>query len=450
MEEDDMIKRFLESVEKHRELILQAEKFIWKHPETGYKEIETSKYMEEAFEGLGYEIVRAEGITGFYTCIDTGRPGPTILVLGELDAVLCPSHKEADPKTGAVHSCGHHAQCAALLGLAAALTESNVLDNFCGKIKLCAVPAEELLEIEFRRELKKQGKIRYFGGKSEFLSRGYFDDVDLAFMVHTRSEFKAYQGGAIGCIAKNITYKGVAAHAAAAWEGKNALYAATCGLNAVNAIRETFEEQDMIRVHPIITHGGEIVNGIPDSVQLESFVRGNSFDAICEANKKVNRALCGAALSLGCNIEIVDIPGYAPLKVDMNLTRLAEEAVFMAVPDCNFTLEAGVNSGSTDMGELSCLMPVIHPYAGGATGTCHGSDYYIIDPEAACVSSAKWQLIMLWLLLRDNAERANKIIEDFQPMFSSTQEYLDFVERLNDEGDRIIYKENGTVDVRID
>ena len=133
------------AVEKHRSLIVEAEQFIWAHPETGYREKVTSQYMEDKFAGLGYDVVRAEGITGFYTCIDTGRPGPEILILGELDSIICPAHKDADPVTGAVHSCGHHAQCAALLGIAAALTEPGILDKCSGKIRLCAGPAEELL-----------------------------------------------------------------------------------------------------------------------------------------------------------------------------------------------------------------------------------------------------------------------------------------------------------------
>ena len=88
------------AVEKHRDLILSAERYIWNHPETGYREVKTSKYMEDAFEALGYTLVRAEGITGFYTVLDTGREGPEVLILGELDAVICPSHKDADPVTG--------------------------------------------------------------------------------------------------------------------------------------------------------------------------------------------------------------------------------------------------------------------------------------------------------------------------------------------------------------
>ena len=251
----------------------------------------------------------AEGITGFYTVLDTGKPGPEILILGELDSVICHEHEAADPKTGAVHACGHNAQCAALVGVAAALKEPGITDALCGKIRLCAVPAEELLEIAYRSELKKQGKIKYFGGKSEFLHRGYFDGVDIALMVHTATDFVVLKG-AVGCLAKQVTYKGVAAHAGGSpWNGRNALYAANCGINAVNAIRETFKESDIIRVHPIMTVGGTVVNTIPEKAVLESYVRGATFGAMERANRNVNRALCGAALSLGTNVEIIDTPG---------------------------------------------------------------------------------------------------------------------------------------------
>ena len=179
------MERIISAVERHRETILACERQIWKNPETGYKEFKTTKYLAEEFEKLGYKLTYADGITGFYTVIDTGREGPEVLILGELDSIICPEHPECDPETGAVHSCGHNAQCAALLGIAAALKEKDVLDGLCGRIRLCAVPAEELLEIEYRSELKKQGKIKYYGGKSEFLYRGYFDGVDIAFMVHT-------------------------------------------------------------------------------------------------------------------------------------------------------------------------------------------------------------------------------------------------------------------------
>ncbi len=438
----------IKGVDKYRELILKSERYIWAHPETGYKEVETSRYMEEQFTRLGYELVKAEGITGFYTCIDTGREGPEVLILAELDSIICPTHKDADPKTGAVHSCGHNAQCATLIGIAAALKEEGILEKFCGKIRLCAVPAEELLEIEYRRTLKEQGKIKYFGGKCEFLHRGYFDGVDLAFMVHTSNGFRALKGSN-GCLAKNVIYKGKASHAGGSpWNGKNALYAATCGINAVNAIRETFKESDLIRFHPIITHGGDMVNAIPEKVQIETYVRGKTFEGIEETNRRVDQALCGAAYSIGTNVEIVDIPGYSPLINDSNMLQVAKEAAELVMPDCEFVIDESFGTGSTDMGDLSCIMPVVHPYCGGARGEGHGNNYEIYDPEAACVTNAKWQLTMLLLLLKNGGERAKKIVQEFKPRFASKEEFLAYQDSLNKEGDKIVYLENGGAQIR--
>lgn len=438
------------AVEKNRQKILDALKYIWENPETGYKEVKTSAYLEKVFKDLGYDLVMADGITGFYTVLDTGRAGPEILILAELDSIICPAHNEADEKTGAVHSCGHHAQCAAMVGIAAALKEEKILDKFCGRIRLCLVPAEELLEIEFRSQLREKGIIKYFGGKSEFLSRGYFDGVDMAIMVHTSSKFTVVKGN-VGCIVKKIEFKGVSAHAGGApWNGKNALYAATCGVNAINAIRETFEEKDIIRVHPIITNGGAMVNAIPETVTLESYVRGSNFDAIIEANKRVNRALCGAALSLGTNIDITDFPGYAPLTNAGELIEVVKEAAELAIGEYEFTKSERMSSGSTDMGDLSCIMPVVHPYSAGASGTSHGNDYYIEDPDAACVATAKWQLGMLLILLSDKAKRAKKIIDEFEPMFKSKEEYLSFMDSLNVTGERIEYIDNKQVKVNLE
>lgn len=437
------MKLIRDTVESYRALILEAERYIWQNPETGYREVKTSSYMAEKFRSLGYDITLADGITGFYTVVDTGREGPEILVLGEIDSIICRAHPESDKSTGAVHSCGHNAQCAALLGIAAALKNEKILEGLSGRIRLCAVPAEELLEIEYRSELKRQGKIKYFGGKSEFLSRGYFDGVDMAFMMHTAHNFAAVRG-AVGCIAKNVIYKGKAAHAGGSpWLGKNALYAATCGLNAVNALRETFRESDLIRVHPIITDGGSMVNAIPEEVRIESYVRGKTNKAIDEANEKVNRAFIGAAYSLGTNIEIIDTPGYSPLANDANLLEIAKEAINLAIPEEEFFIREEFATGSTDMGDLSSIMPVIHPYAGGAIGTGHGNDYYINDPEKATVKSAVWQLALIKLLLENGAERAKKIIEAYEPEFKSKEEFLAYQDSKNSSGDRIIYRESG-------
>ncbi len=438
------MQNLIKAVEKNRQLILDTERYVWKNPETGYKEYKTSKYMAEQFIKLGYDLTYAEGITGFFTTIDTGKEGPTVLVLGELDSIICRNHPDSDPETGAVHSCGHNAQCAGLVGVAAALKEKGVLDELCGKIMLCAVPAEELLEIEFRSNLKEKGIIKYFGGKPEFLSRGYFDGVDMALMIHTTTnDIPVVSPGSIGCIAKRIIYKGKAAHAGGSpWDGNNALYAATCGINACNALRETFQEKDIIRFHPIITNGGSMVNAIPETVEMESYVRGKTFDAIKQSNKRLNQALIGSALSLGNNVEIIDSPGYAPHVNDLNMTELCKEAYKKAFPNAELKIRKYFNSGSTDMGDLSCVMPVVHPYAAGAQGTSHGKDYYIVDAEKACVDSAKWQVAMLYLLLQNGAERAKNIIANYKPLFNSKEEYFAYCDSFLVKGDRIEYSDS--------
>ena len=433
------------SVDKHRDLIYDAEKYIWANPETGYKEKKTSAYMESHLRKMGYDLVMAEGITGFYTVIDTGREGPEVLVLSELDSIICPSHKDADSDTGAVHSCGHHAQCAAMLGIAAALKEEGALDSLSGRIRLAVVPAEELLEIEYRAKLKAEGVIKYFGGKTEFMHRGYFDGVDIAFMIHTGGTF-AIDDGMVGNVVKTITYKGVSAHAGGSpWNGVNALYAATCGINAVNSIRETFKDTDLIRVHPIMTAGGDMVNAIPECARLESYVRGKSFEAIEGANQRVNRALIGAALSLGANVEIVDTPGYAPLETDTGMSLAAKEAFDLLGLEDEIKITGRFSTGSSDMGDLSCVVPVVHAYAAGSEGRAHGNDYRIADVEKACVVSAKWQLTLLELLLGDGASRAKKIVSDFTPRFNSIKDYLSYIDGIYSSGDRIEYKETEAV-----
>lgn len=442
------MKEILEATEKYKDLMLDAERHIWQNPETGYREVKTSAYMAGKFRELGYEnLVMAENIPGFYTVVDTGREGPEVMVLAELDSLICPNHKECDPKTGYVHACGHHAQCAALLGVAAALREKAVLGRLCGRVRLCVVPAEELIEIEYRNELKKQGIIKYFGGKGEFLYRGYFDGVDIAFMVHTATG-TCVELGSIGCVAKKVKYKGVSAHAGGSPHcGVNALYAATQGLSAANALRETFRECDLVRFHPIITHGGDAVNAIPETVTVESFVRGATFEAIMKENKKINRALCGGALSMGANIEIEDFPGYAPLHNDKGMLELSRDAAEIALPGVKYEMHSDMSRGSTDMGELCGLMPVIHPYIGGAQGRGHGDDYIIADPYTACVGSARWQLSMLTLLLENGAERAKKIMADFQPKFKNKEEYFAYIDTFYSSGEKIVYRDDGTVTV---
>ena len=167
------------------------------------------------------------------------------------------------------------------------LVDTKAFEHLTGRVVFFAVPAEEYGDIAWRVEQARAGRLEFLGGKPELLRLGHFDDVDLAMMIHTTSRPEDGQAGVPesnnGCLVKTVRYVGRAAHAGGAPHmGINALYAAQIGLAAINAIRETFRDEDTIRVHPIITHGGSQVNVIPADVRIETYVRGRTVDAILD------------------------------------------------------------------------------------------------------------------------------------------------------------------------
>lgn len=442
-----------ELIRKHENLVLSAEKDLWKIPEVGYKEYKTDAYMKEKFRELGYTLTEAEGITGFYTILDSGKKGPTVLVLAELDALYCAEHPDCDRETKSVHACGHHAQCAAMLGLAAALKEKGALDGLSGKIKLCLVPAEEGIEIEYRMNLIKKGIISFASGKQEFLARGYFDDVDLAFMVHTTScddpgILFTKKKGHNGVIRKKIVIKGKAAHAGGKpYDGINALNAAALAVQAVNNLRETFKESDYVRFHPIITKGGDVVNAVPSEVIMQSYVRAASTRALDSANKRINRAISAAAAANGCGVTISDIAGSEPFTEDVALTDVCVSAFTeIGGKDC-YVKSDEWEASSTDMGDMSVNFPSIHPYATGATGTAHGKDYFIQNPVKACVNSAILQFTLIRRLLENDAEKAKKVISEFKPVFPSISDYVAFKKSQTNERETVIGNADGSITV---
>jgi amidohydrolase len=440
---EKMIKQLDILIAQHRKGILDVANAIWKTPETGYREWKTSEYLAGRFKALGYEPVFMDNIPGFYADLDTGRPGPVLAVIGELDSVICSAHPAADPETGAVHACGHHTQCAYLFGAAAVLRDREILDSLCGRLRFVAVPAEELIEIGYRASLRKQGVIKYFGGKVEFLYRGVFDCVDAAVMIHSGNSaekpLSVYKGNN-GCLAKYITYSGTSAHAGGEpQKGINALYAASLGLSAINAIRETFVEKNVTRVHPIITSGGAAVNVIPDEVCLESFVRGATAEAIVSENRKVNRALAGAALSIGARIRVSDIPGYMPLNNDAGLNALLRIVGAELIGEDRVDVSERWVAGSTDMGDLSCIMPVVQPGGGGGEGIMHGIDYRVADHEVACVDSARCVIGLACALLGGGGAEMDNVKQGFSPVFGSYSEYFDFIDALYNERELVKY-----------
>ena len=443
------MKKYYDMVDKYQDLILKAERYIWKNPETGYREVKTTAYLAEKFTELGYELVYPENCTGFYTVLDTGVEGPTVLVLAELDSLINFTHPECNKETGAVHSCGHHAQCAAILGLAAVLKEPGALDGLSGKIKLCLVPAEEGIELGYRKTLVEKGYIKYYTGKPEFIYRRFFDDVDVAFMVH-QSPNEKYKflltKGHNGNVRKRTTIKGVSAHAGAhPYNGVNALNAASLVLLAINSLRETFKEEDLIRVHSVITKGGDAVNAVPDEVVIESYVRAANSKVLKMANEKVNRAISAAAVAIGCGVKIDDVPGSEPVIEDPNLSKLAFTVYEDIAGKDGYFYEDKWYASSTDMGDISSIVPAIHAYATGAVGSSHGIDYFIKDAYSACVNSAKFQFGMIRKLLVDGAKEAKDIMAKFKPTFNSIEEYLAHKDSMDMHKDTVIFNDDGTI-----
>jgi amidohydrolase len=425
-----------ECLEKRLPEIIKIGEDIYRNPEPGFQEHNTAALAAKKLESLGLIVNHDPDIPVVTAYMDTGKPGPVIAVMGEMDCVVCFEHPDCT-ENGYVHACGHHVQVADMIGCAALLKDSGLLKDMCGKIKFMAVPAEEHIQQDFRMDLVRKGKLTFTGGKTELVYRGFFDDVDMAMMVHVlESDAKLSFGSTCnGCLIKQISYKGKAAHAGGApHEGINALYAANLGLNAINALRETFKEEDSIRVHPIITKGGDTVNVIPSEVNIGTYVRGKTLDAILEVNKKVDRALAGTAAALGCRVEIEDVPGYFPLSSDPNFTSFAFECAKILAGDK--AVRIGHMGISTDMGDLSMIMPVIHPYVGGAKGGLHSGAFKIDDKDTAYGTGTHFLALTAYGLLSDNGACAFKIKKEHVPYFSSKEE---FIRCMKDLSRKVLY-----------
>jgi len=271
-----------ETIDQSRDQIIGLGESIMDDPELGFKEFQTSNRVKEQFEALGLVAEQGMAITGVKAILKGGKPGPTVALMGELDALQVPGHPRANPETGAAHACGHNAQIAGMMGAAIGLTKSGIADHLSGNIVFYAVPAEEYVEIDYRIGLVKQGETSFLTGKQELVKLGEFDDIDIAMMIHSTSPDVADGCAGLapssnGFLAKNITFVGRASHAGGSPEkGINALYAAQLALSAINAQRETFADEDCVRVHPIITKGGDLVNIIPSEVTMETYVRAKT------------------------------------------------------------------------------------------------------------------------------------------------------------------------------
>ncbi len=427
---DDLKKRVTATVDAAAEEICAFGEEAMQMPEAGYKEYKSSEHMKAAMEGLGLFVERFAQ-TGLKAKVDCGKgEGPCVALIGELDAISCFGHPQGNSETGAAHACGHNAQQAAAYGAMLALMRSGALEELGGSVALMATPAEEFGDMEYRLQLREDGKISYLGGKQQMVLEGAFDDVDMAMMLHAHPNMPQaglnLDGSSLGFMAKTIEFYGKASHGSMPFEGINALNAAMMGLMGIHANREIFRDEDQVRIHPIITNGGSIVNSVPDYVRIETYVRGSNAKAIDEACAVVDRAMKGAAMAIGAEVKITTIPGYLPLQQNEAMGRLMEQNA-IGLWGGDSTHRGVPTTGSTDIGDLSQLMPCIQPTCGGYDGALHSKEFHIADPRLAYVDAAKLLAMTVVDLLAENGEAGKKILEEFEPVFTK-ETYLNFLQ----------------------
>ena len=371
--------KIIKLIDENRETILEFGRDIYNHAELGYKEFRTSGKFVEFMEKRNLPATKDLAITGAKAYLNREKAeNISLALLGELDALRIPQHAHANPETQAAHCCGHHTQMAGVIGAALALTDPEVAAALDGQVIFFAVPAEEYGEVEFKNTLIAENKIQYGGGKCELLRIGAFEDISLCLAHHTGYNGISFgSGSGNGFVSKVIRMKGKAAHAAGCPEkGVNALSAASLGLQALGLNRETFRDEDCVRVHPIMTRGGDLVNVVPDDVV------------------EIAREVFGSD----------------------------------KVSEADLTAHSG---GSTDVGDVQHRMPVLTLHTGGATGGLHQVDFDIVDEEEAYITTAKLFALSAYRLLRNGAACAKQVVNDYKPRFASREEYVAFMDSFN-------------------
>ncbi|MEC9309178.1 MAG: M20/M25/M40 family metallo-hydrolase [Chloroflexota bacterium] len=407
------------TIDLHKDDLIAIAKDILNNPESGFNEVRTSKLVADRMKAMDIPYETGLAITGVKGAIKAGKgPGPRVAIIGELDSLVVKEHPYADSITGAAHACGHHCQIGMMIGAITGLISPNVLQNLSGEIIPFAVPAEEFIEVTERLELRSQKKIEFLGGKQELIKIGAFDNVDIAMMCHTAGDMGekkfAVGGTSNGHIVKYVEYKGRGSHAGGAPHlGINALNAASFALQAINANREIYMDEDTVRIHGIMTVGGEAVSAVPSDVRLEWRVRSSSPRAVVKNSSIVDRCFKSGALAVGASVKITNIPGYLPMKHDTILQSIFQDNASDLIGKSNVILiPSGKNrGGSTDMGDISQLIPSCHPYTSGAVGPGHSKDYLIKDYESAVITPAKLLAMATIDLLAEDGIKAQEVIQ---------------------------------------
>ncbi len=302
---------------------------IHSNPETGFQEVKAAMWLTQYLKENGFSI--EQGICELPTAFrgSYGQGKPAIAILAEYDAL---------PNLG--HACGHNLIAACAVG--AGIASKPAIDQFGGSILVIGTPAEEL-----------------YGGKAIMADRGAFNNLDIAMMVHPGVHDTATTQS-LACLALQVEFFGKAAHAAARPEaGINALEAMLQSFTAINSLRQHIK--DKARIHGIITDGGEAANIVPAHSAGTFLVRAEDDTYLNELKQRVINCFIGAATASGARLEYKwgDIH-YAPLLNNLTLARLFSQNMQSLGRKVKLS-DPGKAFGSTDMGNVSQLVPCIHP-----------------------------------------------------------------------------------------
>lgn len=403
--------------------ILELADNLLKHPELGYKEFKTKEYLVDYLQSKGFKIENECFRTGFSVSIGKGHPH--IGLVAELDALPTLGHKYANPLDNAAHACGHSSQCVIMAGAMTLLKN----EKFKGKVTLFFTPSEEYTDIAFREKLIKKKEIKYIGGKINMLDKGLFDDVDIVIHLHAMGEgkYKFSVGSDLsGFVYKKIVFKGKAAHAAVAPHlGINALNAYVLFNNAINMLRETFREDDAIRIHGFISDGGQTVNSIPERIVYECYVRSNNSKALLDTAKKVDEAAKHSAKAIGASCSIKTMPGYLPLIQNKKINEVIFEEMLKFVN----AEEIEINKPSMaagDIGDISIFKPTVQFGYGGFSGVPHGKDFMIKDENLVYFDSMKI-VYKTVLQLFNNPRLIEDVCKNYKPLMSK-KEYKKYID----------------------
>jgi amidohydrolase len=327
---DDLKTRAADEIEARREQLIELSLRIHANPETAFREVKAAGWLSDYLEAEGFAVER--GIcqigTAFRASYGSGRP--RVAFIAEYDALA-----------GIGHGCGHNIIATASLG--AAIATKAIVPEAGGTALVIGTPAEEAA-----------------GGKVFMANRGAFDDLDVAMLTHPANRDVAVTY-ALACLELGVQYFGRAAHAAARPEmGINALDALVIAYNSVSALRQHI--RDSARIHGIITDGGQAVNVVPEQAAGAFLLRAEDDEYLEELKEKVLACFRAGAEATGARLEYRwgEEARYRAMRSNRTLAeayRRNMEALGRQVLEC----DSGRSLGSTDMGNVSALVPAIHP-----------------------------------------------------------------------------------------